>query len=807
MQRAMIRSYLIATLFMAFQAMAQSQGKVTGSVAENGQPVEFATVLLSPVTDSTRTITGAVTAQNGGFTIEGVPSGIYDLRVRMVGYHSVTMRVSIAGDLTDMGLIALQADTVQLSTLEVRATREMIKKTDQGLTLEASANLTQIGGTAADLLRNMPGVLVGADGDVTVRGKTPMTLINGRVSGMAGIDRAAQLQQIPASSIERIEIIHNPSARYDADSEGGIINIVLKKNSNAGTNGAFALGMGRGDRNRINASALLNHHPSDRWNLGLAYDNWYTTRTRWVKGDRTNYDIPDKYFLIQRRSDERLVFYQNARVNLDYTPDKKNTLNMEVLWAFPGEDNRETLNNTFRTDAGGFTDANRRFSNEIRRSNTIETSVKYTRKGEGPDRSLTVNLSDALNLENEKTGINTSGLTEAGAVSGTSSVQRTRVNQHTNLLNFSVDKVDPVGTHALLESGYKGIMRYLRSDYERATLSGSDYVFDPLNTNIFTFNEQIHAAYVQLSGWSGDRETGRWRYQAGIRAEQVWNHGSTIDRSTVFSNSYFNLFPSANLKFQATARTSLRASYGRRIARPGLGQLSPFTDITDSLNQRSGNPGLKPELIHSFEVSWNTDLKKGSLSLVGFYRLRNRAILPYTVLDANGVAFTRPENFGTAVTWGGEAIGTWNPSAFYSSNLGLSAFQVVIDGSGADPGLNKKLFSWYAKWVSNFTISSSGKLQVTANYTAPTAIPQGRSVAVGFVDLGYQHRMLSGKGRLGVVVTDVFNTQKTGQVTSDTGFTFRRISKQDTRAVMLTFGYTLGSSFREKLMENRFKND
>jgi outer membrane receptor protein involved in Fe transport len=148
----------------------------------------------------------------------------------------------------------------------------MVEKTDQGFKVKASENITQIGGTAADLLKNMPGVLVGADGEITIRGKTPLTYINGRISGITGVDRAALLDRIPASSIESIEIINNPSSKYDADAEGGIINIILKKNQDIGTNGAFAVGAGAGSRYRLNGSFLLNHKVN-KWNLGLAYDN------------------------------------------------------------------------------------------------------------------------------------------------------------------------------------------------------------------------------------------------------------------------------------------------------------------------------------------------------------------------------------------------------------------------------------------------------------------------------------------------------------------------------------------------------
>ena len=206
-------------------------------------------------------------------------------------------------------------------------------------------------------------------------------------------------------------------------------------------------------------------------------------------------------------------------------------------------------------------------------------------------------------------------------------------------------------------------------------------------------------------------------------------------------------------------------------------------------------------------MSYNHQIGKGLVSIAAFYRFRNNAILPYTVLDENGVAFTQPQNFGKAVTLGTEAIATYNPFSFYSFNASLPAFRVTIDDIGNASEVLQNLITWYAKLVNNFSFGKYANLQVTGNYTAPTAIPQGESVAVYFIDAGFQYKIIKDKGRLGATITDIFNTQESGFITIDSNFTFSRIFKQDTRAVMITFGYTFGTSFKEKLMENRFKND
>jgi outer membrane receptor protein involved in Fe transport len=787
--------------------MGQNVGAIRGIVTDGIHPIEFANVYVSLPEDSSRIYSGVVTDSLGNFIIGKLPIREYVLSISTIGFKKKTVGVSLttSGQQIDLGRVDLEADPQMLNAVEVKSMRDIIERTEGGLALNAKDNLTQAGGTAADLLRNMPGILVDADGAITIRGKSPLTLINGRISGIAGADRTADLSRIPASSIERIEIINNPSAKYDADAEGGVINIILKKNVDEGTNGAFAVGAGKGSRYRLNASGLVNHK-TKKWNLGAAYDNWYTTRTRRASGDRTNFDIPDQYYLTQRRHDERLIFYQNAKANIDYTPNANNTLNIEALWAFPGENNHETLKNTNETSADDFVNRNQRYSNEIRRTHNIEINANYKKRFKDPTKLLTINVNDAVGNDRENTGITTSVLSQEDAVLGNSSIQRTHTYQTTNLLTASMDYSQALSEKLTFETGYKGIQRILNADYERATLVSGEYRIDPANTNIYDFREQIHAVYSQISGWSGEKENPTWKYSLGVRAEKVWNHGATLDQSETVKNKYSKLYPSVNVSYHAS-NNDIKLVYSRRINRPGLGQLNPFTDITDSLNQHSGNPHLKPEFVHSIELGHNLSISRFTLTTSLFFRIRNNAIFQYTVLDSNGVARMMPLNFGKASTYGIESIATYNVSSFWNFNLSVSAFETQIANQSAVANVAVNQFSWYGKLINNFSIGKRSKLQVIGNYVSPTPIPQGKSIPVYNVDAGFQHQIMKGNGRLGIVVTDIFNTQRSGSVTSAYNFYFNRIFKLDTRAVMLTFGYTFRSTFSEKLMENRFKND
>lgn len=800
---------LLTIISFKISVYGQNSGQITGKVLDNeDQPIEFVNIFITSEKDTVKIINATISDSKGIFILSDVPYGSYIINFQIIGFLKYTKKISLNGQNRQFTLnpVFLQPDVMALNEVEITAFRNMIQKTDEGLVLNASENITQIGGTASDLMKNMPGVLVGAEGEITLRGKSPQILVNNRVSGIGGIDRVANLEQIPSSSIERIEIITNPSAKYDADAESGIINIVLKENTEMGTNGAAALGAGFGDRYRINASLLFNHNTS-KWNFGLAYDNWFTTRTRHRNGDRIQYDLPNEYYLTQRRSDERTVQTQTARFDIDYTPNNKNSISMEAIWLFEGQDNHETVISTTETSLHEFTGRNSRYSNEIRRFHTGEISLNYTRNFNQPDRKLTVDVSSSIDYNRENTDISTQTLSEQFVELGNPFLQKTHNYEDASISNISINYYHPVKEIGMIETGCKTILRFISTDFLRSNQLNGIFVTDSANTDIFKFNEQIYAAYLQYVGWIGDKKEPRWKYTFGIRAETVMNEGNTTYLPFSFSNQYTNFFPSASLIYYTPKKDMLSISYSRRINRPSLGNYNPFPDITDSLNIHSGNPDLQPELANSFELSFNHTFQKGNITASAFYRQTSNIILSYTTLDSNGVAYMRPENFGNSRTYGLEGILTYHLSGFWSINLDLSAYELVIEETSPSLNVLQNQFTGFAKFINNLTLWKNGRLQLTGNYTSPVAISQGERNEVYFVDLGIQQKILKGQGRLAFTFTDIFNTQESGYRISDSNFSYERISKVDSRAIMFIFAYTFKSEFEEKLLENKFKNE
>ena len=323
------------------QTTLNQSGSISGNLVNKNQAIEFASVTLASIQDSNKVLFYEATDTLGKFSFLNLSLGEYILKIKLVGYQPFSVKISLAAEKKEYRLdnFSLLSQDNELSKVIVSAQKKMIEKTSEGFIINTSNNITQIGGTATDLLKATPTVAVDNDGVVTLRGKTPLILINGRNSSLANTD------QIAASSIESIEIINNASSKYDANAESGIINIRLKKNKQAGTNGAIALGSGFGSKARANTSLLLNNKVG-KFNWGLGYDNRFAGRTRKIESNRTNYNLVDNYSIVQNRNDKRVERLQNLKLNADYTPNDLNTFSIEVIGKMEGQDNDEDLLST-----------------------------------------------------------------------------------------------------------------------------------------------------------------------------------------------------------------------------------------------------------------------------------------------------------------------------------------------------------------------------------------------------------------------------------------------------------------------------
>ena len=784
----------------SFVTTARAQEKkLAGHIREKQTALEFATVAIFHLPDTLHAVQSVTTDSAGYFSFTKPVAGDYRLTVRLIGYRYYVTNFQLKGTATESIPMdhLLVRDASMLQQVTVSTQKKLIESTNNGFVVNAAANITQAGGTATDLLRNTPTVSVDAEGTITLRGKSPLILVNGRNSALTNPD------QIPASSIESIEIINNADARYDANAESGIINIKLKKNKQNGTNAAIAVGAGMGSMGRVSSSFLFNRK-SGKLNIGLGYDNRFAGRTRQISATRTNFFLPDAYLLNQFRDDKRLEQLQNLKLTMDYTISKRDQLSLEIIGKMEGQDNNETLNSFLSKQNNSFVFNTSRNSIEIERTYAAEMALVYERKYADDRRSLAASLTTSPEDNKQNTDITSQDLTKDYAATGTPFLQRTHNYETQNITEAKLDESFPIAVTGKLELGYKGLFRDIRSDYETANKISGNYMVSPAASNIFHFNEQVHAAYAQLHGSFGDFEESKWKYHLGIRAEDVSNNGKVQNTGTGFNNQYLKLFPSIQFVYQPVDGTTWKLGYNKRINRPGLGQLNPFTDITDSLSPHSGNPNLQPEIIHAFEWGYAHSFKNASLTTNLFYRYSQNSIRNYFLLQPNGAVLNYPVNIGNAILYGWETVLSMVPFTGYDLNASVTVFEQRYNGSNVATDAVQEGLSWNGKLINNFAPAKNTKLQLTGSYIAAQVTPQGTRVAQYFVDLGFQQKLGKGNTRLGITITDLLNTLKNGYNNQAASFLQYRYSKADTRAIMITFACTFRSAFKEKLMENKF---
>ena len=783
---------------------AQSIGKISGNIIDKQHvAIEYASVTISNKADSTKILHFEASDSLGGFVFNNLGEGGYILKIKIVGYKSFSQNINLSKSKSEFlfNNIVLSTDNSSLTEVVVTAQKKFIEKTSEGFVVNAASNITQIGGTATDLLKVTPTVSVDNDGVITLRGKSPLILINGRISKLSNTD------QIPASSIESIEIINNGSSKYDANAESGIINIKLKKNKLTGTNGAIALGGGMGSKGRMNSSLIFNHK-AGKLNFGLGYDNRFAGRTRKIESNRTNFNLPDTYSIIQDRNDKRIEQLQNLKFNIDYAANQYNTISFEAIGNIEGQDNNEDLLSKIRNQNKGFTNANDRHSFEYERVQVGEFSLNYLKTYKDSKKTLNASITSSIDNGRQNTDILTQSLKEDLSNLGTLQTQRTHNYEDGLITNAIIDYSIPTSQNGVFETGYKGVFRSIKTDYLTADKINNAFVTNTISSNIFNFNEQVQALYAQYhDAFGNDPKQPNWNYALGLRAEQVNNNGETITQSTHFTNSYLKLFPTANFAYLINQNESLRLSYGKRINRPNLGQLNPFVDITDILSPHSGNPNLKPEIIDAFELSYNKGISKYTTTTSLFYRHSINAIRSFYMQQANGAILNMPMNIGNADNYGIESMLIGKPFKFYDFNLSATLFQQKINASNILVDAVQSSMNWNGKLINNFTINKATKLQIIGNYISPKTTPQGEMFALYNVDLGLQQKLGNSNFRMNFIIVDAFNTLKSGYNNYTNLFSIYRSQKSDTRAFMVTLAYSFKAVLKEKMLENKFSSE
>jgi len=762
--------------------------KITGKVldASSNVPLEFATISIFKK-EGDQLVGGGIAGPDGQFTIEAHGLNLY-ATIEYISYQSVTIDpITIVKGKTviSLGDISLSPQGVELDGIEIRAEKSETQFSLDRKTFNVGKDLANRGGTAEDILDNVPSVTVDIDGGVSLRGSEGVRiLVDGKPSSLAGIGNANGLRSIPANMIEKVEVITNPSARYEAEGMAGIINIILKKDKGSGFNGVLDLSVGY--PNRYGAGANLNYRKGNlNWffNYGINYSENPGGGQRYQ--ERT---IDDDIFILDQNTTQiRSGLSNSYRFGLDYFLNPKEQITGAFVYRLGDENNEATIFyndylNSF--DGSGFLSQTQRTDDEKEDELNAEYSLNYRK--EYSSRQHTLNIQAQYN---ERSEVESSDLAESFSLNGepaTPSLQQYSNNDEGyETYLFQVDYVHPISKNHKWETGLRSSLRDVRNDFFVGNINGTDTIGIPGLVNDFFYNEDIYAGYfIYGNGF------GKFSYQLGTRAEYsvIRTELPTATDDGINENDYLNFFPSGHFNYNVDETNSFQISYSRRVRRPRFWDLNPFFSFTDSRNFFSGNPVVNPQYTDSYELSNLKYWEQFNISASLFYRKTTSSIQRIQVAKLDeGTTLRVPLNIGNIDDIGLDATMSYsglpwlrldgnfsifrnqltiNPAqvsnAVYDYYLVVRAYTGSQDDFENDYSFsfsNDNRITYNGRLTAKFTFWDSD-LQLRGNYRGPRVSAQGTWDAVGSMDAGWSKDVLAKKLTLTLSVRDIFNSRR-----------------------------------------------
>ncbi|WP_025763520.1 outer membrane beta-barrel family protein [Dyadobacter tibetensis] len=780
--------YALICLFPCFwlEGLAQEEPikkrSIAGKLIDNSsQAIPFATLALFTQTDSTL-ITGSNSDIDGFFALQA-PEGSYYLKVSSLTHQDRFVDIELAGKDVDLGPLTLSTATQVLNEVLVRGEKSQMELQLDKRVFNVGKDLSNIGGTASMILNNVPSVTVDVDGNVALRGSQNVRiLINGKQSGMIGLNPAEALKQIPADLIESIEVITNPSSRYDAEGEVGILNIIMKKNIRYGLNGTFVGTLGHPSNY---AGSFNINYRKNKTNLIASYGLSY--RESPGRGNsRQEYASADTSFVYEQINNRtRSGLSNTGTFGLDYFFNQYNTLTTTVSFRHSNNDNRSNLEYRDFDASDLLTRTVVREEREREPSINIEGAVNYRKTFEKKDQSLTVDLKYIISDETEAAKYRQYTLDAEDLLQ-----QRSYNTEDEKTFLIQADYIHPLGENSRIEGGIKSSIRLLDNDFSVHQLSEKqNWQILPDFDNYLAYDERIHAGYIM-----GSHKLGKVFVQAGLRGEYSDIRTSLKKTNENNDRHYFNLFPSVHLSYEVDKKQTLQLSYSYRLSRPGFRNLLPFSNFSDSRVFRAGNPLLNPEYTHSYEAGHLINMDKGTLLSSIYYRKRTGVIEYITSVDSTGFTRITPINLSTGDSYGLEFNLTYDPFAWWKLSANANLFRSQNKGEYNDRILQSDTYSWNSRVTSRTTLLRNVDFQAALNYRAPRHTTQGRDLAMYALDLGLAKDIMKGNATVTLSVRDLLNSQKRRRIVENEGYYSRSEFQWRARQVLLSFSYRLNRS-------------
>jgi len=831
-------------------AQNMNGGHFYGRVVDNGgeKGIEDASVQLLQTKMDTATkkrkdvvVAGMLTDKKGEFSLENLNvMANYKLRITAIGYKPIEQRLAFNlnfdniknGDYSslinavdkDLGNLKLEVDEKQLEDVTVTAEKPLVSMSIDRKVFNVERNLTSVGGTAQDVMKNVPGVSVDVDGNVTLRNAPPQIFVDGRPSTLT-------LDQIPADEIESVEIITNPSAKFDASGGGsGILNIVMKKNRKPGYNGNLRAGIdSRGKPNlggNINIKeGKINFFAAGQLSYRKSITNASTYREDFLGTDTAQQTQTDKPV--------NEGYFAFGRAGFDYLIDNRNTLTVGGNIVRGHFDSKDVFNIFRDTTFGAIltADNGNRSSNTGFNFKNLGGTLSFKHNFAKANKNITADL----NYSHSNNDNNSNFVTQY--FEGNSKVPETPLlyqsgtgGGKSDYYTVQTDFVNPITAKIKIEMGARAAIRNFTSfsnTFEKADATSPDVIIPALSNN-YVFNDQVYAAYTTFS-----QQINKFNYQAGLRVESSEYSGTltTAGTNTPLSTQYpLSLFPSVYTTYKLTDKQDIQLNYSRKINRPSFFQLLPFTNFSDSLNLTRGNPNLVPEFDNLFEFSYeNLFNNKQTLLATVYLRTSNNLISTYQ-FQQDSVTIATYGNAKNSYTYGLELISKNKLTSWWDVTTDLNFYDASVNAKNLPGGIDTSQFSWFGKISSNFKFPKNYSIQLSGTYNAKTVLPQSTGGGQGPGTFGQQQPNANGyikpfgeieaaikkdflknnAASLTLAMSDIFRTRSYSSHAETQYFLQDNYRLRDPQVVRLTFSWRFGkvdaNLFKRKNMKAEIDN-
>ena len=773
--------------------MKDIKGRVYGKLIDSKtkKPIEYASVIVLWFNKDSL-LGGTLTKKNGEFSIDNLPAmGGFRFKATLIGYKTYETKfyIQLPNKIEqDLGNINFEIDEKLLNEVEVTVKKNNLVMSIDKRIYNVDNDISVKGGTAVDVMKNVPGVTVDADGNAQLRNQSPMIFIDGRPSNLT-------LQQIPADQIDRIEVITNPSVKFDASSTGGILNIVMKKNLKPGYNGMLMGYAGSSDR----YGGMLNLNVKEgKWNLTSMYSYNQAINNTIGYTDRTQLDSIQKTLGYYRQDNvvRQLNAFNFGKIGLDYNINNRNTISINgmLMGGLYSTNDKQNYNILDKNKAQLF--YGKRANNQAAEFQNYNSQLYYKKIFPKVGQEFTGDFN--YNYTNSK---NNYLFNTESYIPPDTTFQKNNGTTNANQFVLQLDYTNPINETKKFEAGIKSYFKNSISinDTKNAKITADNYIYDSVMSNHYIIDDMINAAYINYNS----KTILGISYQAGLRFEQSYYKGTIKNKNQSFSYNYpsmaedllKSIFPGIYFSKKLVKNQEIQVNFSRKIQRPNFFQLMPFIMFADKQNYRIGNPQLKPEFKNIAEINYNNIFTNGSYLGSCYFRYEEQPItdVAYPSLSDPTVLVNTTVNGKNSIRYGLEHTFKYTLFKNLDATINLNAFYIYLNGIvvPTEPEVTTKGYAYNTKATLSYRFPKQLTLQVNGNYESPRILLLGYSLPIYSMDVSI-NKMVGTKWVINATLSDAFNTRRMG-TNFQTPYYIQELSRRrESRYVRLTLTYIFG---------------